>query len=603
MLFTPVVRTSNSIPRSLLQFAKEKKIDVKLLDFELVEHQTLLKRPTDDEYHVVNDITTVTTDDMKNSATIILQEYSIKIFPFASENKSIKLSLAANKLKTKAVITIKEGTVFYSRINFVKELRKAIWYQKLRAGLFIEIFEPDLEERIEKLSKSIPRDKALSKDLKLTVALGLQPVAATDSKYEKVFEVKIKESGSLISGVSKDELVFKYMKPKDGENGRSCTGKYLLVRDPYSHVSMPDIDKETIYEKVLDDSIEYYAKTEGFVLFQMFNLSISNELKLKNANFKSTRNIESGDDAKDISLHVGRTRSASDDAIGSGVSIDVKELKVDGSVASNVNITADEVNIQAQTHKNSKLDITNTANIKLHRGDLTATDANIEVLESGKVTAHKSVYVKQMVGGSIIAPVVKVDELISNCTIIASERIEIKTIIGWDNKLIIDPHAIKSYHEEVEILQEKITASKKSFKVQTNSLDDKIKEHASRINRIKTFQQRVVQAKQTGKQPVKQDILRIKQYKKESDVLNATKEELAVQESQIKVLEEELYNIYNQDLNAKITSLSPYDGNSKIIFKDPNTHEELMASPQGNFETIYLELDPDGKKEININNY
>lgn len=599
MSFTPVVRSSNSIVKSLIEFAKDRKVDTKVLDFELISYNTLLKKESDEAYTTVDNPKDITLEDKKNPTTIMIQEYSIKIMPASKNTNPIKLSLATNKLKTKAIVTIKEGSVFHKTPTLMKEIKNSIWHKKLRAGLLIDLFEDALDAQLAKLFKVVPDKKALKKDLKFHVALGIEPIAQIDAKYDKVFEEFSKESDSIIDGIEKGILVLKYIKPIAGVDGRSCTGKYIKIKESDTSVKKPSIDA-TITEKEQKTCIEYFANDNGYVLFTKFDLKISKTLKLDGADFKSSANIDAGEENKDVSVHIGHNKSDNEDAIGSGVKIDVKELNVEGSVAANVSISTQELNIDAQTHKNSKMEVKNTANIKLHRGDLTANEANIDVLESGKVTAHKSVYVKQMVGGTAIAPIVKVDKLISNSIIIASELIEIETILGFDNTLIIDPYSMESYQKDVQDLKETIGSAKKSFDVQTKNLNDKIDEHASRAKRIKTFQERIIAAKQSGRVPVKQDILRIKQYQKASDALKISQNTLANEELHIQELEDALNKMYNKDLYAKITSKTMYDGRSKIIFKNSRTNEEIPYTPNGTAETISLVLNDAGDRIIKV---
>ena len=66
MSFTPVIRTSKSIPRSLLEFSRDRGVDVKLLDFELLSDETLIKRADEQEYLLVEDLKDITEDDLKN---------------------------------------------------------------------------------------------------------------------------------------------------------------------------------------------------------------------------------------------------------------------------------------------------------------------------------------------------------------------------------------------------------------------------------------------------------------------------------------------------------------------------------------------------------
>lgn len=335
--------------------------------------------------------------------------------------------------------------------------------KKLRAGFLINIFEDNLDSQLQKLIKIIPDNQPLKKDIKFTVALGLLPQEPVDGKLEKLYEKKTIESKSIIAGVEKGELIAQYILVKDGIPGRSCDGKFIPPIQPTIINPQPSVD-ETINEKILIDRIEYYANRERYPIVDHNNkIYISNNLQLKEATFKSTGTIATGDQGVDVSVNINHDKTDNEDAIGSGVKIDVKELSVNGSVASNVYIETEQLNIDAQTHSKSMMTVKDKATIKLHRGDLTAKEAEIDILESGKVTASKSVTIRQMLGGTVIAPIVKIDKVLVNTTIIASELIEINTIIGEHNKLIIDPDSIKSHHDSVEALQEEIKNKKLSL--------------------------------------------------------------------------------------------------------------------------------------------
>lgn len=598
MTFTPVVRTSNSIPKSLQEFAKERKIDPKLLDFELLSFETLIRRKDVDEFEVVQDIKTITKGDLLQEETVLLQEYSIKIIPRQKVklNSGIKLSLGVNKLKTKAVITFAKGSIFTRKIQLLKELRNMIWEKKLRAGLFIGIFEPKLVTQLKKLVDIVPYDKPLPKELKFTVALSIEPVAPIDAKLEKLYLQK--QSDSIIDGVDVGELIARYIKEKRGRDGRACNGKYITVRAPKTLNMRPKTDPNTIIEKEHAEYIEYFANDNGYVAFANNELRISKTLKLAGADFKSSANIDAGDEERDISVHIEHKKSHSEDAIGSGVRIDVKELNVDGSVGANVNITTNELTVDAQTHRNSKIEVTNQANVKLHRGDMVANNAEIDMLETGKVSAHQSIHIKKMLGGEAIAPVVIVDELLSNSTITASERIEIHSLGGENNHLIINADAIESHHKDVATLKEQIKTLEKELREVEADFSKRYEEHTAQIKRIKTFQARIKQATQAGKTPMKQDMIRIKMFKKESELLAQEKEQLETKQHTLTEMKNKLEKMYEKEMDAQIISHSSYDGHTKVTFIDSKTQEEISVRPDGRIETITLTRNKEGQKVI-----
>ncbi len=598
MNFTPVIRTSHSIPHSLLEFAKERKLATKSIDFELLSFSTLLQREGEKSYELISDPSVITLEELHNPLTSIKQEYSIKIKP-KSTKTSISLVLNVNKLKTKASIKILKTSLFKKSNSLLKDLRDMIYREKLRHGLYIGLFEPNLDKQLTKLLQIVPYDKALPKDVSFGVALGILPQMPRDAQLEKLFEKREESSKNILDGIKKGELVARFIKAKNGVNGRACTGKYLKVREANSTLLKPTID-HTLYEKESNDAIEYFAKESGHVLFANNLLSISQSLSLDGANFKESAVIDAGELNKDISVNITHKKSHNEDAIGRGVTIDVKELNVEGSIAANVNIATKELKVDAQTHKNSTMEVENSASIKLHRGDLIANDAEVDMLESGKITAHESIYIKKMLGGEAIAPVVKVDELLSNATITASKRIEIKSLHGEHNQLIIDPKAIESYHIKLDKLKVKIKKHKEKVATLEQDFEKRYSEHVTQLDRVKTFQQRVMSAQKSGKKAMKQDILRVKLYKQNSVKLSEEKVLIEKEKTKLASLVQEEEKLENKDLHAQIVVHSSYDGHSKVTFVSVKTGEKIEYFPEGEIETISLTLNDKNERVIKL---
>ena len=595
MSFTPISITSMSIPKSLMEFAHNNKINPKFVDFEIISFQTFLKREHDTDFITVDDISCITENDIKNLNTTITQEYNIILKPAPISNSTINLALSVNALKTKIMLSIKRGSIFNEEAHTIETLKKLIWYEKLKVDFLIDIFEENLEKQLKKVLQLISYEKAISKDIRFTLGLALDPTLPRDTKLEKLYEAKDKDS--LLYGVENGELIARYTLSKNGLSGRNCHGKLIPPISPKTIDKKPILD-DTVEERIAEDFIEYFAKSNGYVVFENTKLRISQTLKLQEANFKTTANIDTENDNTDISVHIAHSKGDDEDAIGSGVAIDVKDLSVDGSIAGNVTIIAESVNIDAQTHRESKMNVKGTATVKLHRGDLTTQDAIIDTVESGRVTASKSVTVREVLGGAIIAPVIKVTELLSNAVLIASELIEVENIKGNDNKLIIDPNAIETYHSEIQEIKDKIEKETKELNLKKSDLDTKITEHLAKSDRMKTFQKKITQAKKDGKTPMKQDIIRVKQFKRDLDKLYLQKEDLKQEDSKILELETKFDQIANKDLFAKIKSKTLYDGHTQIIFVNVKTREEISFLPEGNIDTISLVLDEENNRVI-----
>ena len=96
----------------------------------------------------------------------------------------------------------------------------------------------------------------------------------------------------------------------------------------------------------------------------------------------------------------------------------------------------------------------------------------------------------------------------------------------------------------------------------------------------------MLQAQKAGQEPMKQDIIRLRQYKKTSEELK-NKETLIEQEQiALEKLELELKQLYEQDLHAKIIHHGNYDGHTQIVFVNPKNQEKVVGTPVGIKEII-----------------
>ncbi|WP_428739770.1 flagellar assembly protein A [Sulfurimonas sp.] len=594
--FKPFSKKTVSVPKTFQVFSKDKNINIKSIDFTLVSYETFIRRKGVSEDIILKDTTTIQPDILLSPDARVYQRYEINIFPSELDISTYNISLSSNVKKTKMIATIAAGTVFSSDKNLEKNLKDFIWKKKLLSGFLIGVFEEEFEKQLKKLLEILPYGKKLPKDIKFVVAQGIESIECVHSEIEKVYLYKKQNERNYIDGVELGELILRYQKHKNGLGGRSCEGKYLDPGKP-TILKVPKTDK-TIQIKEDEHYIEFYANESGYVSYENDFLSISKTLKLESATFKTTGDLDAGELNDEISVTIEHSKGTYEDAIGGGLKIDVKGLSSNGSIGSNTQISACELSLEAQTHKKSSLAIKNKANIKLHRGDLLANEAQIEVLETGKVKAHKTVHVKKMIGGEIIAPKVYIDELVSNGKITASELIEIKSISGDHNTLIINPNQIEGYHQAKEQLQRDILQRKKNYQEDQKTFESKLQEHNEQIQRMQTFQRRVNEAKISGKTPMKQDILRIKEYKRKSETFTQQQQKLLDEKKELEMLELQLTNLLEQDLHAKIITNSLYDGHTKVIFINPMDATEISLLPHGQAKTITLELDKNGQRVI-----
>ena len=410
--------TTSSVSTALTQAAQAWGIPVEKIGFDLLSYQTYYRGTVDEEWRTleVSRLEDVTTEvEIRSSPFEVRQEYQIIIHPLQPHPYfDLHLSLASDKNKTKAIVIIDPSSLLPLKKGIQDYIKEEIRSKKLQAGLLIGITDSDFDVQINQLLLKIQKEGALHEPYRIGVTKFFPPIPPINDSVVLHYKKETHDK-KLIEGVLPDDLIFEYTFAVNGRNGRSCTGEYLHAGEALiRYANAITIDHETIRAEEDALSIRFYSKQSGYV--QRINgiFSIAHELRLKHASFKDTGSIETGSD-KDIHVKINR-EDLTKDAVGSGITIDVQTLDIQGTIGSNTKIQACELTIGAQTHKKSFIEVQENASIHLHRGDLKAKNATIEILEAGRVEAQ-TVHVSKMMGGEIIADHVVIDILYSNANI------------------------------------------------------------------------------------------------------------------------------------------------------------------------------------------
>lgn len=598
-MFTPIIQTSNDINNDLLSVANGRGISADSIDFDLLSYDTFFKGTVDDEWQSLNnqDILSITTEtEIRSDIFLLTQEYNIRIRAYTPHPyMDLRLSIACDKYKSKAIAIIDPSSSIPLKKGIQEWIKEAIIKKQLRHGLMIGLYDQQLDKEINRLLLKIQKEGPLKQPYKLLIGEFFPPTPPTDDQIIPHYKHN-NEGKSLVEGVEPGELILEYIFPKHGRDGRNCEGKFIQVPEPLTrYASYILINDDTIESEEDHDSIRFYAKISGYVERKKGIFTISQELRIDKAEFKRTGSIETGID-KEISLKIKHNIS-SEDSVGAGVNIDVQKLDVMGTVGGHATIQACEVNIGAQTHRHSHINATENAHIHLHRGNLKAKEASIDILETGKIEADTA-RIQKMVGGEIIAKTVHIDVLYSNARITALESITIGTIEGEGNKLIIDPHSIETYHELISSKECEIKDQTSRIQLQSKELIAKQISFKEKTNRIKQIQQRVLSSKQNGGEAMKADIVRLQQYKAEGEELKKFSEKINEAETHLHTLKDELNKLYESDLHATVTHHGVYNGKTRIVFIDPKTHQEYGITPEGKVTHIRLRKEGEEKKII-----
>jgi len=598
MIALPLWKIISTLVPSLIHFiALQWHLPLDGIDFDLLSYQTQYKGIVDEDWKALDgdDLEQVTTEvEIRSKIFLVRQEYQIRVYPATPHPYfDLRFSLAFNKHRTNIVAVIDPASKIPLKKGIQEYLKETIYRKKLRNGYMVGITDKTLDKEIKALLIKIQKEGPLGEPFRLPIATFYSPTPTVNDSIILHYK-KIQRENNLVDGVEVDDLIFEYIFALNGIDGRSCTGEHIHMGEPlirYQHAL--GIDSQTIRAEEDQHSIRFYATSSGYVERKNGVFMVSHDLHLKSASFKSTGSMEAGKD-QEINIKIGAGEDG-DDAVGSGVNIDVQTLDVKGTIGSNTKIQACDVSIGAQTHRKSLIEVQENATIHLHRGNLKAKNATIDILEAGIVEAE-TVYIKNMSGGEIIAQRVIIDVLYSNAKITALESIEIRSIEGNGNELIINPRAIPSYDDQISTLETDLAS--KQLELQQKGKEYLQKEVALQEQhaRVKRTVENITKATQENRLPNKADKVRVMQYKHAVETFKNEEIMIKAYEEAIHALAHKLDKLYDADLHAVVTYQKEYDGHTRIQFIDPKTQKSHAVSPHGRVTHIRLRKEGDEKK-------
>jgi len=604
-----VVKTQN-VAKELVTLAKSYDVRVDSLDFSILEAQTFVRENSETAEGEWEEVSSEELYGLDKEKTLlnpnfqIKQVYEIEIF---SKNgvedfyKDFNVEVGVNATKCKAYLSIKQGSVVNYSNSFEKDLLVIINKSKIRAGILINIFDEMLDVTISQIVARVRVDETVKyeKNEMILIAQSLEPTATTDNKiiFHYAKEEKVKENAKVdyasrgfIHSVVQDELIIEYVKPKEGKPGRNCRGEFIAPKEAeVNHLPTFKID-ETIKEIDTPNSIEYRAVDKGYVMHEGENYSIQKELDIGEISFKTTGSISSGLDS-DITISVKETDFMKD-AIGSGMSIEVSEIDIEGNIGPNSNVNAIKAIIGGQTHKTSQIRA-HTLKINTHRGSAFGKDIHIVRLEHGIVDGDK-VEIEQAVGGDVRAKEIRVDLCGSYLKATASRLIEIKKLKGSENIFTIDPLIKRTAQEDLEESESKI----KEINYAIRDLHKEIEKYEILIkNNVDTFNEvkkRLIHYKKNGVKMPSSFIRQYNQFKKAEEHLGNIRKELSEKNEQLLLFTNHTTSLQDNIMDARVINRDHWSGHNEIRFKLVNPDKELVykqepGSPDKVFGLVELE--------------
>lgn len=577
----------------ILNLAKHFGVDSKFIDFDIIEIKTECKVAGESQPRQIPAEKLNIFDDDKffvEKVESIKQNYLVKFY----DTRQVKptplpnVAINANKNLTKILATVSQNadTVYFK--EFDKKLINFIYKKLIKVGILVGIRNKTMLEEVAKIYSVLRVKEFIDKDYSFVVTAGVNVNPSADDAL--VFHYKNKNKSTdendkidysnrgYLLGVTENELIFEYVKLREGANGRDVRGKLLPTQKAKATIAKMPEHTENIYSKEDEEGIKFFSKKSGYVQEEKGVFDIKDELDVNEISFKTTGSVDTGLDTN-VTLNV-KEKDLTKDAIGTGMTVEANEVNVDGNVAANAVVKANKVVIGGQTHAKALIEAKD-AKIAVHIGSFDGEYVEIDRLEGGKVKAKKAV-IKSAIGGEIIAESVVIDTLVSNSNIIIADTLEIKKLKGVNNKILVDFSMIKNTGEQINERMAKIKAIREQIVKMPRTLESKrcvIEENKGPINVIKA---KIEELKSTNNTPPVTFMKKLKEYQQLVHEYNALLKEFREKKAAIAELKSEIANIQDGIFNSKVINHSNWREFNEIKFRLVDPARDITYSTREN---------------------
>ncbi|WP_423903615.1 flagellar assembly protein A, partial [Campylobacter showae] len=443
-------------------------------------------------------------------------------------------------------------------------------------------------EEVAKIYSVLRVKEFIDKDYTFIVTAGVNVNPSADDALVFYYKNKNKSTDEndkvdysnrgYLLGVTENELIFEYVKLREGANGRDVRGKLLPTQKAKATIAKMPEHTENIYSKEDEEGIKFFSKKSGYVQEEKGVFDIKDELDVNEISFKTTGSVDTGLDTN-VTLNV-KEKDLTKDAIGTGMTVEANEINIEGNVAANAVVKANKVVIGGQTHAKALIEAKD-AKIAVHIGSFDGEYVEIDRLEGGKVKAKKAV-IKSAIGGEIIAESVIIDTLVSNSNIIIADTLEIKKLKGVNNKILVDFSMIKNTGEQINERMAKIKAIREQIVKMPRTLESKrcvIEENKGPINVIKA---KIEELKSTNNTPPVTFMKKLKEYQQLVHEYNALLKEFREKKAAIAELKSEIANIQDGIFSSKVINHSNWREFNEIKFRLVDPARDITYSTREN---------------------
>jgi len=561
--FQPKVVLTENVNKELLKVAKEYDLPISSLDFRLLSYKTYIKFPDTEFLEADKEGLEkfMIKENLLNEDSKIKQIYEIEIIKFKSSNNFELLGkMAVNSNYTKAEFLVSKNSIFKIN-NIYEKVKEELNKKKIKNSLLINFFDL-MDEDIRNLQNIIFIDGKLNNDLRINICKGIEPVKTVNGKIIYHFNIYKSKEKKLIYPVKEGETLIEIILPKEGQNGRDCKGEIIKIQKS-KEFNIPNIefDEKTIEKKINDERILFISKKNGYIIKEDGKFIIKDEMEIKQINIK-TGNVENADKS-DVKLKI-KENDVLKEAIADNMMVETTELYVKGNVGNKAKIKAKKLEINGQTHKNSKI-LTEDAFINVHKGEVKAKKIKINRLESGIVRADE-VEIDLALGGIVYAKSIKINKLLSHNKFFASNLIQICEVKGEENIFAISPKKVLK-DIDIEAMGKKITQIEQNLNIKKREYNRLKKIYLENKNSIGEYKKLYLQNKQNNKKTSPIILKKLKEFKILTDKINNFKIEILMLKKQKEHIKEEIEYLQNGIYKAKIISNSNWKPFNRIMFE------------------------------------
>lgn len=576
-----VVETEN-IYDDLKNTALSAKKDPKNFDFNIINISTKYTKDGK-EAIVVNDMSIFDDDNFFGYEKLdIKQKYSVQYYEVSTQKQAVmpQITIGTNRSFTKIIAKVHANKLVRYSDSFADDLTNEIYKKLAKHRLLLGVRNTSMIKAINKISSIVRVYNSLNEDFQFDVAVGIKPIASADDAM--LFHYKEKhsedETRKYLQTVAKDEIIIEYLKAKKGMAGRNLKGELIPVQEPKETNKQELQIGENIEIKEDASSIKYIAKVAGYVSEEGGKYDVKEELDVNEATIKTTGSIEAGLDS-DVVINI-REQDTFKDAVGADIKIETSVINIKGNVAQGAKIIARDVTIGGQTHAKSYVKA-DEAKIYVLLGTLECENADIERFEGGYVKAKK-VHIKSAVGGRIIAEEVFIDNLFSNSHITAAKLVQIETLKGANNKIIIDVKSMTGYEEKISAYEDEKNEISQEILELRRELGQKkaiIEINNQSINSIK---RRIREFNQMGSEAPSSFIEKLKDFQALVYEYNQLLKTYRASKVRMEKISEHIKEMQDVIFNSKVINKSRWKELNEIRFKLIDPRQDVVHNTRKN---------------------